>query len=166
MQKELKYGFVIGVLMIGGIYAEYYAGLHGANLSAGTPVLSSLVFLIFGVIWGIRAKKHEEKNGLTYKEAFLGGVTIAFIAGIILGCYAYMYVKAIDPDFVKRTLYYYKQNMDMHYSALTEGEKKMRVESYATMLTPVSQFISAVGTSVIVGALVAGIASFFYKRKD
>jgi len=164
MKTELKYGLIIGALMIGGIYVEYYGGMRGATLQ-GAPVLSSFIFLIIGVVLGIRAKKQEVENGLSYKEAFLGGVTIAFIAGIILGCYAYLYVKAIDPDFIKRALYTYNQNLEKYASSLSADEKKIRIDSYNNYLSPNSQFISAICTTVIVGALVAIIASFFFRRK-
>lgn len=135
----------------------------GLHLAGGLPVLSSSLFLIIGVILGIRAKKREVKNGLSYKDAFFGGTTIAFIAGIILGCYAYLYVQTIDPDFVKRALYSLNNKMEEYH--FTDAEKKTRIESYANFLSPASQFISAIGTSVIIGAVVSCIASFFFRRK-
>ena len=162
MQTEIKYGFVIGVLMIGGIYAEYYAGFN-ISLAGGSPALSGILFIILGIIMGIREKKLDDKNGLTYFQCFLGGITIAFIAGVIFGGYSFFYARFIDPEYLSKVVYDVEKNMKLHHAS--DEDIKHNLALVSSSYSPLGQFINGTGATVIIGALVSGIASFFFKKK-
>jgi hypothetical protein len=163
MQTELKYGFVIGVLMIAGLYAEYYTGVNH-SLAGGSPALSGIACLIIGVALGIREKKMDEKDGLSYMQCFLSGVVIAFVGGVIFGGYSFFYGRFIDPEYLTKVIYDAEKNLKLEH--VSDVDIKRNLEMISSTYSPLGQFVNGVGVTVIIGSLVSGIASIFFRRKD
>jgi drug/metabolite transporter (DMT)-like permease len=162
MQTELKYGFVIGVLMIAGLYAEYYTGVSH-SLAGGSPALSGIAFLIIGIVLGMREKRMDSKEGFTYTQYLLSGVVIAFVAGVLFGGYSFFYGRFIDPDYLAKVLYEANKNLKTEH--VSDADIKRNLEMINSTYSPLGQFVNGVGVTVIIGSLVSGIASFFFRRK-
>jgi hypothetical protein len=161
-RTELRYGLIAGVLLIGTLFLDKAWGI-GPNVAGGFPSLTGYLVLIFIMVYAMR-EINKATPYATVKDAFLSGLSVAFLGGIIFGLYSLFYIKYFDPAFVVRFIAESKKNMPKGMT-FTPQEMANRDKMILSFYSPFSQFLTGLGICVTVGAIAAAIAAWVLHKK-
>ncbi len=151
-------------LYIGGaniILALLFWAINLSSTSIGQYL--TYFILLFGIIIGTVAFRNNQLGGsITYGKAFTSGLLISVFTSIILGFFAFVLFKFIDPAILEEVKELGVNKMLESNPNLTEEQIDMASSFY----TPGwMTFFSIVG-NILVGLLLSLIAAVFLKKTD
>ena len=151
---EIKYGVVIGVLVVIWLLLEYIIGLHNKHHDIFL-IVTNLVLIIpvVGIYKALSRKKNIILNGtLTFSQGFISGLKISILYALIGGLGQYLYHKFINPFY-----------FDLMISKSQEkGVSTNQAENYFNVYSYVS---SVVFSYLIFGIIVSLIISLILRTK-
>ncbi len=134
-----------------------------AEIGKYTPYLSLLILLV-AIYISILFKRDRDQAGiLSFKEAFITGLSVSFIVGIMVGSLLMVYVKYVNPEYIEKMIvtisdYYKKQNA-------TQQQLDKGIEGVRAMYSPFGQFTYGIGTTMLIGLLISALAGWIMQRK-
>jgi hypothetical protein len=167
--QAMSTGLVIGVFVLS--FFSFFNFLNGYFAWGISPMiirgLSGLVTLIIlgvGIYMGMQAIKKQNKGTLSYKQAFLSGVVVALITGVIVAFCTFIYCQFINPGLPDYLLSESKKIM------ISQGKSAADI---ATELAPLRKQLTTsaqvseafVGQS-IGGTLMSAILGLFLRTKN
>ena len=166
INTAVRYGVIGGLIfIIYGMIANF-TGFNRPSAGIGAMVLNFLIFI--GLYVGIQVaaiKKHrdEELGGaIQFGRAFMVGIVVAVIAGIISAVFNYFYMTVIDPDMLSTMV----EEMEVMYErmGMSESQIEAAMEQIRTGFEPTKMFVQGIIMSVIMGGIVALIVAAIMKK--
>lgn len=168
MRSFLKFGLFTGMinclwlLTAFEIVKAINPGVPTAKARAITGMLSVLV-LILGIYFGIRAAKRQNNSKLNYKSAVFTGIKIALVNALICGLFSVLYCNVINPGYANAMVAETEQLLKA--AGTTPEQMQLKLEATKKMYSTPSQVMQALVAQSIMGTLVSLIISLFLKTK-
>jgi len=159
----LQFGLLTGLAMVVYTLVLYLAGV---DVHSYWNLLSYALF-IGGLLWGITSIREKQLEGvMSYGKAFGVGFWITLFAAVVLGIFAYFYLKDINPGALadataKAEDKILASNPDISDADLQKALGMVKVFTNPIM-SAVTQFIS----NLIAGTIFSLIIAIFAKRED
>jgi hypothetical protein len=155
LKTEHKWGIVIGVLNTVWLFGEYFAGLHGKNVTLYSTVtnFALVIPLVCTLIALYQIKKNEFNGTISFAEAFKPGLAMSTIAAVVSAFGVFLYFK-FNTGFTNFMIDVSKQN------AIKNGESIEKAADLAKMYYSINSyivqsFISAIGFGTMLSAVIA-----------
>lgn len=165
MKLYLTYGFLIALAGFALILVMFFAGLHGERYELGKTLgLVGFIFPIVGIPLGIRAWRDQVgKGNMSYGAGVGAGFFISVWYGLFSAVFMLLYGMVINPNYQETVIQHEMANLEargLPANALEGAEKVMRITTH-----PVFQAVFVVLGALLVGVIIALIASAFLKRQ-
>jgi hypothetical protein len=159
-QNGMLYGAYLGISFIL-LSLIYYA------LKFESSMLSSLITIIVIFVWiSIGTKNHRASLGgfITYSGALGSSMVIILFAGVISAFFTYVFLAFIEPETIANSI------IEMENQMIENGDDEKTitaaVKMYKKFATPGFFAFFAFLGHMLMGFLIALIASIFLKRKN
>ena len=164
MSRELRYGLIAGFLTLIWMTTGTLLGWDRNEMGKYAPVLS-LIILIAAIYISILFKRDKDLGGvISFKDAFITGLSASFVIGLMVGAYLFVYTQYINPDFVnemvKETEEYYKTQ-----PGTTKIQIDNAVSGVRAMYSPFGQLTYGIGTTMLTGVLITLICAAIMRRE-
>ncbi len=160
----IKYGIIAGaVVVLISVISGWFLGQDPENFRMGEIIGYSTMVLSLLLIF-LAVNEYKQKNPhtqLSFGQAFIIGIGISAIAGIIFGIYNWVYVSYLAPDFMDNYFNYYIENIK------NSGEPQAQIEAQIAKLNEekaffmnplvsfVAMFMSVFGIGLIISLVSA-----------
>ncbi len=103
MQASVKWGLLTALMVVGFSLIAFLAGLHNQYWTIGQySSIPTIMLVAFGVYKGLKETRDEEHAGiLTLKTGMKAGLVMAAIGAAMMGIFMWIYLKHINPDFMR-----------------------------------------------------------------
>lgn len=163
----IRYGLIGGLIFV--VYGLLGNILGFAKPSGGISaiVINGLVFIVLYVglmVMAVRKHRDQDLGGyIPFGRAFLVGLGVAVIAGVISGLFNYLYMSFIEPDYLTNMV----GEMEEMYANMGMSEETIEIamERVRKSLTPTKMLTNAAIGSVVMGGIVSLIVSAIMKKK-
>ncbi len=125
--------------------------------------LFSLLILIFGVYFGIKETKRQNKNVITFGQAAKAGIGISIITAILVSLFTLLYCLVINPgyaDFMVR-----ETRSELLSSGMSSQQISIQLQKVQQQFSTASQVMMALIGQLVIGSLASCIISFFVRTK-
>ena len=162
-----KYG--IYAAMVGGLFfiASHYIpwgmGYSTLEVFGYVSIFASLSFVFFG----IKHFRDEINNGMiSFTKAFLIGLAISFISGIMIGLLDFIYVKVINPEFYTEYSQYILEDMRDTLTAEQFELEKLSLETQMeTFAIPGISGLFMFAIVFVIGIMISLVSALILQRK-
>lgn len=164
MSRELRYGLIAGFLTLIWMTAGTLLSWDRSDMGKYAPILS-LVILIAAIYLSILFKRDKDLGGvISFKDAFITGISASFVIGLMVGAYLLVYTKYINPDFVNQMV---RETEDYHRTrpGVTKIEIDNAVKGVRAMYSPFGQLTYGIGTTMLTGILITLICAAIMRRE-
>ena len=97
MKNAIIFGSIIGVLTALWLFLTHWLGYNTTNDHISPLAYTSFLIPLIGIYIGVRRyKKNEEKNEISFFEAFFQSVKILLAGGLIAGFLAVVYISFVS----------------------------------------------------------------------
>lgn len=160
LPHAIRFGIVGGLLCVVVSVVLYIADLQ---FESWAKWISSLV-MVLTIVLGLRAVR-EEHPGMEvgFGTLFGAGMLITFIIAVMTIVYFYIYLYAIDPDFIQSTIEVSRQKMVENNLSEAQIEKAMEISK--KIMTPGLMGGIALLTTLILGGIFSLIAAALFKQE-
>lgn len=157
MQAVLTAGLVTGI----GIIMITLIGYITDLILKPWFSIFGFIILIVGIVWGSKLVREKCNGGsLTYGRGTGSGIMISLFTGTIVGIFAIILYKYIDPDLLVQI-----QTGKMLRSGVPEDQIEKSLESLAEYNTPLILFLSELIIYTFVGLIISLITSAIVKKE-
>ena len=162
MSRELRYGLIAGFITLIWMAIGYWLKWNETETGKYAPLLS-LIILVVAIYVTILFKREKDKGGvISFKEAFIAGLSVSFMVGILVGLFLMAYTSYINPGLVDQIIedtknYYQQQNA-------SPEEIDKAVKAVRASYSPFGQMTYGIGTTMLIGALVSLICAAIMRR--
>jgi hypothetical protein len=173
MKSFIKYGLGTGVVSgLWGLATFTVIGwLNNAVLHGRLPATDvrslggvfSIVILVIGIAWGMRAVRAENGGVLTYGQAVKTGIIVACITGVIVALFTWLYCTVINPGYTDFMV------ADAQRSLVSAGkaapETAAELDSVRKQFSVGAQVVQALIGQAVVGSIASLILGAFLRTK-
>jgi len=162
----LRYGLIGALVFIVYALIGNLTGMTSPGAGFGMMALNlliSLVLFVGVIVIAVRNFRDSENNGfISFKNAFLIGLGVVVIIGILNGLFTYLYATVIEPDYLE-TVLGETERMYERFNMSEDQIEELMAQMRDTM-TPGRLLIQSLIGSVIMGAIVSAIVGAIMKR--
>src|SRR5258706_2146654 len=102
MSRELRYGLIAGFITAIWMSLGYTLGWETSEMGKYAPYLS-LIILAAAIYITILFKRERDMDGaITFKEAFMAGLSVSFVVGVMVGIFLLIYSPYINTDLLNQ----------------------------------------------------------------
>ncbi len=156
-----KYGLIIAFASVIAALLMFVVGMEQS------PIGQYLGYFITvaGLVFGIREYRDQELGGgIRFGQIIKFGVLTCALAGLVMGAYMYVYVKFINPEFIKQALLLAEEAM------YEQGQPEEVIEqgmTYTRMFfQPGFLIIASVLGQIFIGLIFSGIIGLFMQKQQ
>ncbi|WP_456459406.1 DUF4199 domain-containing protein [Reichenbachiella sp.] len=165
----IKYGLIGSVVMMLGVMLPFW--IYGEDMELGAGEVygyASMILSLTAIYFGIKQYKTELNGDLSFKQAFIFGTFVNFVAALAFGIFSYVLYAWLMPDFLQ-TYLDHSITMVKTNSALTPEEMEAELayinEGKDLWLSPAFGGLLMFGTVFPIGLVMTLISSFALKTK-
>lgn len=129
---------------------------------------AAMILALTAIYFGIRQYKSELGDELSFKQAFIFGTFVNFIAAVVFAIFSYALYAWLMPDFLQQYLDHSIAKV-MTDTALTEGERAEQLnfinDNKSVFLSPAIGGAMMFGTVFPIGLVMTLISAFALKSK-
>jgi Protein of unknown function (DUF4199) len=164
MSRELKYGAITGVVILIWMILIYAFHWQQDILNNYADYVTFLILAI-GIYILVFHKREKENGGvISFKQAFQGGMSVSFVAALLIGAFLMLYVESINPNYVNDAI---KQATDYYKSqSLTQQQIDNNLQGIKAWYSPFGQFTYGIGTTMLAGLLISLVVAAVMKRPE
>ena len=102
MKQTWHYGIIVGLLVtVWEIFMISMGSYNNPSDKLAALDLFGLIWIIAGIGLGLRTLKRANHNDMSFPQAFIGGLNIAFLAGLVQGLLLWFYFTDFNPEVVE-----------------------------------------------------------------
>jgi hypothetical protein len=163
MNRELQNGMIGGLLTVGWMAAGYAFHWERSPIGMYAPYLSLLILLVTIYLSVLFKRERDNEGIITLKEAFIAGMTVSFVIGVMVGAFLLVYVQFINPGFAGEMI----RNAEVYYKSEHASQEQIDkgVEGMRAMYSPFGQFTYGIGTTMLTGLLISAVIGLVMQRK-
>lgn len=165
----IKYGLIGSIVMMLGVMLPFW--IYGVDMELGAGEVygyASMILSLTAIYFGIKQYKTELAGDLTFKQAFVFGTFVNFIAALTFGVFSYVLYAWLMPDFLQ-TYLDHSIAMAKTNNSLTSDEIEAELaylnEGKDLWLSPAFGGLLMFGTVFPIGLVMTLISSFALKTK-
>lgn len=135
----------------------------GEIIGYSSMIISQLIIAV--AIWDYRERQNQ--GNITFKKAFLIGLTISVIASGLFTAFDTLYVTVINPDFMEQFMEHSKTKMQE--SGLSAEEIDEQLTQFEAFQGPTGVLVNALVmflTVLLIGLLITVISGLILSRSD
>jgi hypothetical protein len=160
----LTYGVYLGIVSILLTVANYsFGSIYKPHWAVNTL---SYVFIIAFIVLGIKAYKDQNNGFIRLGEAIKLGVGIALISGILGAIYFLIFVKFIEPDFIKNIGEFQEQFMLENYPEMDEAMIEKQIEMSKKFMSPGIMAGMTIVINILFGLVISLVAGLIMKKEE
>src|SRR5450432_1843560 len=152
MSRELKYGIMTGFAIL--IWMTLIYVFHWEqNVLNDYAYYITFLLLAIGIYFLVLYKRDRDAGGvISLKQAFQGGMSVSFVAALLIGAFLMLYTQSINPNYVNEVI---KEASDFDKSQnLSQQEIDNNVQGVKAMYSGFGQFTYGIGTTLLAGLLI------------
>ncbi len=143
------------ILFLAGVDMHSYWNLFGYILYVG------------GLYWGMTSIREKQLEGvMSYGKAFGTGFLITLFASVLLGIFAFFYLKYINPSVLANKLTEVQNKILTANPDISDADLQKALDMVKMFSTPIVSSISGFIGYVISGTIFSLIIAIFAKRGD
>jgi len=154
-------GLIASAVIIIFTMVLYVANLHTIQ---ELGYIGSLLILGAQINYGMKFRKKQMNNNMTFSQAFKFGMSMAFIIALVTSVFNFFYFEFIAPEIID--LAAEKSYEDMVSRGLTEEQATQQMEFVMPWMNSWVFTITGVFMTLIFGLITALIAAAFVKRES
>lgn len=172
MKTDFKVGMRTGIIsglwglctftIVGWIFHAFRQDLPATRIRAYGG-LFSIIILITGLYFGMRAVKRSNENQISYGLAIKTGVVISVLTGIIVAIFTYLYCAVINPGYqefmVKET-----ENV-LLATKVSSAEINRQLVATSKEFSTSMQVVQALVGQMVTGSIASLIIGLFIRTK-
>jgi len=165
----IKYGLFGSIIMILGVMLPFW--IYGKDMEIGAGEVygyASMVLSLTAIYFGIQHYKTELGGELTFKQAFIFGTFVNFVAAFAFGVFSYVLYAWLMPDFLQ-TYMDYSISQLRDDTSLTAAQLEVELayinDGKELWLSPAFGGLLMFGTVFPIGLVMTLISSFALKNK-
>lgn len=165
----IKYGLIGSVVMMLGVMLPFW--IYGEDMELGAGEVygyASMILSLTAIYFGIKQYKTQLDGELSFKQAFIFGTFVNFVAALAFGVFSYMLYAWLMPDFLQTYLDYSISLIESDTSltaAQLEAELAYIDDGKELWLSPAFGGLLMFGTVFPIGFIMTLISSFALKNK-
>ncbi|MCS6991374.1 MAG: DUF4199 domain-containing protein [Chitinophagales bacterium] len=162
MSRELQYGLWCGGALWVWLTAGYVLKWQHSEVWVYASMVSALI-LSFFIYLVIRHKRDRDQAGsIRFREAFLSGMMVSFIAGLMVGIYLMVYSSYINPAEVETVV---AETRRWYESRQLPPERvEQAVKGVRASYTKFGRLTYGIGNAMILGVVVSMICAALMRR--
>ncbi len=158
----LQFGLATGLSMIVFSLILYLAGV---DIKSYWNLFGYILF-VGGLYWGMTSIREKQLEGvMTYGKAFGTGFWITVFAAILLGIFAFFYLKYINPSVLADKLTEIQNKMASN-SNISNADLQKYMDWAEKFSTPLVSAITGFLSYLVSGTIFSLIIAIFAKRED
>jgi hypothetical protein len=163
--NSITYGLITGAASIGFALLMYVA-----DIPQQSPIAYlGFVILLGGMVWGTLQFRNKERNGyISYGQAFVSGLLIVIIAGLLSSIYIYLFYTFFDPaahaKIVETAME--KSQAKMAGKGMTDEQMESALNISKKFMSPAVMSIMSLLGSAFIGSILSLLAAIFIKKVD
>ncbi|MFI5135632.1 MAG: DUF4199 domain-containing protein [Chitinophagales bacterium] len=164
MSRELRYGLIGGFITLIWMGIGDWQGWDQISMGTYAPYLSLLILAV-AIYVSILFKRDKDLEGaITFGNAFITGISVSFMIGLMVGAYLLVYTQYINPDVVNQAV---KEAQDFYKTqkGVTKEEIDNAANSAKAFYSPFGQFTYGIGTTMLTGGLIALVCAMIMRRE-
>ena len=159
----LQFGLLTGLAMIVYTLILYLAGV---DMHSSWNLFGYVLF-VGGLFWGMTSIREKQLEGvMSYGKAFNTGFWITFFAAILLGIFAFFYLKYINPSVLANKLTEVQNKILTSNPNISDADLQKALEMVKIFSTPVVSSITGFLSYLVSGTVFSLIIAIFAKRED
>ncbi len=165
MKPEVNYALFNSAGICIWVLVEYLLGFHSTRMEIGqyTGYLANVIPITM-LFLAIRERREKLNGGtLTFGQGMKTGIIISLITAVITTIFMYVYLTAVNPEFMNLGMELQKQKLLQ--SGHSEAEVTASLESMKTMYSLPFQLGAILVITPIVGSVYSAIISAILRKK-
>ena len=167
-KQAVTTGLIIGIgsfvcFVVADKLNKHFAWGINATTIRGLTGLLTLLILAVGIYTGIQSVKRENGGLLSYKQAFITGLFISVISGILVSLTGLIYGQLIDPGYAAYMIE--ESKAAMVANGKSAAEIKVGVINLQKQWTTGAQVLQALLGQTLAGTIITAIMGIFIKSK-
>ncbi len=159
----LQFGLLTGLAMVVYTLVLYLAGV---DMHSYWNLLSYVLF-IGGLLWGITSIREKQLEGvMSYGKAFGIGFWITLFAAIVLGIFAYFYLKDINPGALADATAKAEDKILASNPNISDADLQKALGMVKVFTNPIMSAVIQFISNLIAGTIFSLIIAIFAKRED
>jgi len=159
----LQFGLLTGLAMVVYTLVLYLAGVDMHSYWN----LLSYVFFIGGLLWGITSIREKQLEGvMSYGKAFGTGFWITLFVAIVLGIFAYFYLKDINPGALADATAKAEDKILASNPNISDADLQKALGMVKVFTNPIMSAVTQLISNLIAGTIFSLIIAIFAKRED
>lgn len=162
MNRAVRFGLWSGLSLW--VWMTIIYGLQWQHTTAGfyAGMVSALLLGLF-IYLAVRYRRDQEQGGqISFREAFLEGMTVSFVTGLMAGIYLLVYSTYINPQEVEMVV---EQTRQMYEARNVPPERiEQAVRGVRASYSKFGRLTYGIGQSMLTGALISLICAAIMRR--
>ncbi|VAW28992.1 hypothetical protein MNBD_BACTEROID07-1326 [hydrothermal vent metagenome] len=159
----LQFGLLTGLAMVVYTLVLYLAGVDVHSYWN----LLSYAFFIGGLLWGITSIREKQLEGvMSYGKAFGTGFWITLFVAIVLGIFAYFYLKDINPGALADATAKAEDKILASNPDISDADLQKALGMVKVFTNPIMSAVTQLISNLIAGTIFSLIIAIFAKRED
>lgn len=165
----IKYGLFGSVVMMLGVMLPFW--IYGDDMELGAGEVygyASMILSLTAIYFGIKQYKTELEGELSFRQAFIFGTFVNFVAALVFGIFSYVLYAWLMPDFLQTYLDHsiaLVKNDESLTPVQIEAELAYINEGKSLWLSPAFGGLLMFGTVFPIGLVMTVISSFALKNR-
>lgn len=173
IKKSITSGLIAGGILVGCFLIthllfmkDFCASSWGIGEILG---YSSMIIALTAIFFGVKAYRDKALGGkITFGKAFIMGMSISAVAGIIFGIYVYVLYTFISPDLSGKMIEIYREKIrtsGQTQEVITEQLNEFDSEAELWKNIPLQSFAMFM-TVFMIGVLISLVTAAILKRRE
>ncbi|OKY27428.1 DUF4199 domain-containing protein [Thalassotalea sp. PP2-459] len=160
----MKYGLIAGVIVVCiPFIGSLVMGSDPSTYQMGEIIgYSTMIFSLLTIFLAVKEYKAQCKEVVSFKQIFLLGIGITFIAAFMFGVYNVLYATVIEPDFMNNYFNYYIENI--RNSGATEEVINQQIaqleQEKSFFMNPMVNFSVMFANVFMIGLIISIVSAF------
>lgn len=160
----IKYGLIAGVIVVCVPYiGSLVMGSDPSTYQMGEIIgYSTMIFSLLTIFLAVKEYKTQCSTAISFKQVFLLGLGITFIAALMFGIYNVLYATVIEPDFMNNYFNYYIDNI--RNSGATEEVINQQIaqleQEKSFFMNPMVNFSVMFASVFMIGLVISLVSAF------
>jgi hypothetical protein len=164
MSRELRYGLFAGIITVAWMASGYLLKWNQSDFGKYLPYVSFFILGITVYITVLHKRDLDSAGAITFKEAFIAGLSASFVIGVMAGLFLLFYSEYFHPAIVEEKIDEVKKYYETQSTA-TPQQVEQAIQGVKAMYSPFGQLTYGIGTTMLSGALVSLVCALIMRRE-
>jgi len=163
LSRELRYGFIAGFITLLWMACGYVLRWQEQEIGRYAPFLSLIILIAATYITILHKRDKDGGGGITFKDAFIAGISVSFVVGLLVGIFLMIYTQYVNPNYVNEVV---KQTEEyLKTQKATQEQIDKAIEGTRATYSAFGQLTYGIGTTMLTGVLITLVCAAVMRRE-